>query len=170
MPTSNQKKGYTLVEVLVSIAILIILLASFFGVMVVATRSFAHLKTVRDLNAAATISMERITREIRLSSSINAVESVLNNESGRLRLMTVEDGTIQDIDIKLEGGRVLLSKRGVELGSLTAGNVQVTRLIFHHIPSEIAGAVKIEMTIEAGQGETARSETYYSTVVLRGSY
>jgi prepilin-type N-terminal cleavage/methylation domain-containing protein len=170
MLRSNQKNGYTLVEVLVSIAILIILLGSFFSVMVVATRSFAHLKTVRDLNAAATTSMERITREIRKSSSINMAESVLGDNSGRLRLMTVEEGILQDVDIKLEGDKVLLFRGGVELGSLTAGNVRVSQLLFQHVGSQIAGAVKVEMTIEAGQGETSKSETYYTTTVLRGAY
>ena len=109
--------------------------------------------------------MEKITREIRQSSGINAISA------SSLTLDTLDDGG-QDktVEFLLVGTNIQLIENGKSSGNLNATNVSILDLNFTQITTQEGIAVKIFLEISSNDDPTSRSEKFYNTAVLRGSY
>src|SRR3989344_1846584 len=53
---------------------------------------------------------------------------------------------------------------------LTASSTAITSLIFRELTNGRTKAIRAELTGQSGEGVAFRSEKFYTTVVLRGSY
>lgn len=163
----NSKKGFTLVEMLVYVAILSVLSVVVINTSLSLARSYNSLKVSRNINSAAIISFERMTRDIRLATNVDTSTSTLNSHPGRLGL---EIGTATTSHYYLDGTTLRVIENGVDAGALTTGDVEITNLIFRTVTDNTLQAVKIEMTIESTLGNTTKTEKFYDFVTLRGTY
>lgn len=160
------KKGFTLVEMLVYVALMtsisLIVVQSVVVVLKSNRTSFAE----ANLRNAGYSAMEAMIGEIRLSETIDqASDGILQmrqDNGGNI----VRFATSSDMTLNFYEGSVSPSL----IGPITTKNVQVKQLIFDQINSGKSLAVKIKMQLETVVDDQIKTEWFYSTVVLRGSY
>ena len=164
------KKGLSLIETLICLAILSVTFLLFTNVIMSMSRSYISLRTVRNLDLAAINTMDIMTREIRNASSVDA-SSILNTNPGTLVLNDVDSsGNITQKTFTIVSQQVHIKSGVVDNGSLDPTPITVPNLIFRSFSGGVSSAVKIEMTLEDKEGNATRDQKYYSTIILRGSY
>jgi len=166
------KKGYTLLEMVIYTAIFSIMAVLVINSLFVMTKSLRSIKLSRDINNSAQISLERMAREIRLADSIDGT-STLGTHPGYLKLNTVDrtTGTPTTVEFSLVGGQLMITEGASPAVALTSPDLEVTNIVFNDIPSlTLSEAVKIDFEIRADIAGKTKTENFYNTIVLRGSY
>lgn len=165
------KKGFSLIEVIVYIAVLVLVFGLFTNIILSVNRSYARLSAHRNMDIAAITSMERISRAIRSASSVVVGQSTLGSNPGMLSLNQVDSGgnSINTL-FQVADQNIRIRVNDTDQGVLLPSGVSVSRLIFSLIDSGRSQAVRVEMQLTGGWGNSTTTENYYSTEVLRGSY
>ena len=164
------KRGYTLIEMMLYIAILVGMLAVIFVIISNVVRSERNLASARTIENSAIFGLERVTREIRQATSVDIVNSVLDVSPGKLVLnSTTSGGAAETVEFSLQNSILRLKINGVDQGALTEANTRVTRLIFSKLSSPYSVAVRTQVTLESGTSTTYRTSNFYTTTILRGS-
>lgn len=162
---NKKKNGYALLELLFYISLFAILTIVVIDAMITMARSFKETTIQAELVQSGTI-MERMSREIRQAndiSSISANDLVLNTGVNK----TVEFKFISDEpDVQLWEN----SGSNIFTGNLNTPNIIVTALNFTQIITTKGKAVKILLTVKSTNDVSGRTQNFYDTVVLRGSY
>lgn len=147
------RSGYSLVETLVYLAVVALVTVVIIQAIVNIVRPLSSLRVAGNTLHAASVSFERMTREIRSAASIDAA-SVFGASPGSLVLDT-------GIMFSVTDGVLTVRDAGGIVSPLTSG-VTVDSLVFRSIATPHASAIKIEAVLNG--------KAFYSTVVLRGSY
>jgi len=166
-------RGFALMELIIYAAILAVISVLTVNAILIMTKSFGSFKASRDLNVSVRTALERITREIRLANGLNSGESVFDVSPGRLILNTVDQETESPatMEFVLNNGAIKYQKNSAGLEPLTGAETGVSRLIFRKIQNASTSlAIKIEITAGAGRGVYQKTENFYATAVLRGTY
>lgn len=161
------RRGFSLVEMLIYIAIVSATFVLVINVSLTLSRSYSSLKNSKSVQNAVSFGLERIVHEIRNAVSVDTSASLLNVPQGKLRLITSSTGST--VDFYLSSSTIYMNRDGVFQGPLTTSDVSVTRLIFTRLSTTTSQAVKIEMGIQS-TSTTVKNESFYDTVVLRGGY
>lgn len=166
--TSNisQKRGFSLVEMLIYVAILSAIMIIVVNITLALAQSFSTLKVTKTINGSAIVSIERMTRNVRSATSIDLVQSTFDAHPGRLTFISA--GIITEF--YLDGDTLKVREDGVDKGQLTSNNALVKNLVFRRLFVGPIEGVRIEMTIESSQGKVVKTENFYDFVVLRGKY
>ncbi|TSC67826.1 MAG: hypothetical protein CEO19_31 [Parcubacteria group bacterium Gr01-1014_73] len=161
LSNKNKNKGTSLPELLIYVAILALILVTLINMILVIGKSYGRLKSSRAIETVGEVALEQMTREIRKATAVNAA-SVLGVSPGKLILDTME--------FSLIGEAIYQRLNGGAYNPLTASSTAITSLIFRELSNGRTKAVKVELTAQSGEGVAFRSEKFYTTVVLRGSY
>lgn len=168
MSSYSKSRGFSLVEMLIYIAILVLMLAVIMNIVISVVSSGRIIKALRTVENSALASLERITRETRQAESVNLASSVLDTNPGHLTLQGLDAlGTPRTVEFYLSSGVLMFSEDGVEVGALTQADAQVTSLVFRRFSGPNAEGIRTEITIESGTSTHYRSNDFYSSVVLR---
>lgn len=163
-------KGYTLVEAIIYVAILTVLSVTFISLLFTMTRTYTEFRLARDIVSSASLGLERMVREIRQARSVD-LSSILGVHPGRLLLNTIDGaGAPTTIDFYLSSGTLMVKQGTGAAASTTAARVNVDNLIFRQINTVKSAAIKVELTLSSARGQLSRTEKFYATAVLRGSY
>jgi len=158
-------------EMLIYMALLVSLTLFTVTALISMSSSYRNFKAVRDAQISASTAIERVSREIKLSSSVNVSESVFNTHPGVLKMNTFTGaGASTTIEFYLVNERLFVKEGSVETGALNASTTQIKKLIFRRIPTTRSEAVRIEMDIEGAYGSTTKRISFTSTSVLRNAY
>ena len=169
--SNGMKKGFSLIEMIVYIAVLSMVFGVFTGIVLAVNSSYAKIGVVRSLDIAGITSVERMTRTIRASASIDAANSTLGTSPGVLALLGVDaSGAPSNAVFQVSNQNIQIKVNGTVQGTLLPAGVTVSSLVFRSINSGKSTAVKIEMQLSGVSGKASRVENYYSTIILRGSY
>lgn len=160
-----KQRGYTLVEMVIYVALLAMLVGVVVTVLLGIVNSYKHIEVSLDLQRN-TQALDRIVRELQSATTINDGSSTFDSSPGTL-VYTTFAGDTRTVD--LSGDSISLSENGSALGNLTTGDVVVTNMVFRYLNGFFSDAIKIEMTMEAGSGDAYRSESFSVTTVVRGS-
>jgi type II secretory pathway component PulJ len=172
----NKKKiisGFSLVEILVYLAIFVtlsILIINLF-IVILSTFHFSHIN--RKLLESGMISMERIAREVRQANSID-----INSTSNQLilhSLNSLNQAVITTIEkennnLYISINNTIESSSNITDVNLLDQKVLINFLNFIPITTPESQAVKIEMSLEYGSGGHTKIKNFYNTIILRGSY
>lgn len=161
-----------MLEAVIYVAILALLSALVINTILVMFSAYAQGRLERRLVLDAETALERISREIRLASGVNA-SSALGTDSSRLALNTVRSATDPTAAVKefyISSGRLVIQQDSGPLEFLTSDKSAVTIFNLVKVTAAHSEAVKIVFTLEAESGRKQVSQTFYNTVVLRGSY
>lgn len=162
------RDGFSLIEMVVYIAILVGMLVIVIQVVFSITRSSQMVHSARNIETSAVSALERIGRELRQAQSVDTVASTLNSHPGVLALDGESDaGVAYSREFYLSGGRLRLRENGVEAGVLTHASTTVTNLVFTRFYATSTEGVRIQMTLESGTSTAYRTETFYSSILLR---
>lgn len=166
--TPSKVKGFSLAEMLIYISILVLMLAVIMNIVVSVVRSGRIIKALRNVENSATVSLERLAREVRQAESVNVSLSTLGSNPGKLVLEgTDEAGSPRTVEFYLLSGVLMFSENGVELGALTQSDARVSDLIFRLFSGPNSEGIRTEMIIESGTSTYYRSEKFYSSAILR---
>lgn len=166
-PTSHKatkgNEGFSLIEMLAYISILVFMLVIILEVVISITSSGRIITSIRNIENSAILSMERITREIRQADSINLTQSTLGTHPGKLVLIDSTNTT----EFYISNNMIFIKKNGVELGSLTATGTKVTNLKFSRFATSTSEGIRVEMRLESGTSTHYRTETFYNSATIR---
>ena len=167
----KKEEGFSLVEVILYMTLFVILstvlIATLFGM----TKSYKEARATNDLIDSASVSMERMTREIRDATSLDMTTSVFDTNPGVLKLNTTTlTGTPKTVQFDTGAGLEIIDSTETSPARLTGSHVSVNSLIFREITTTHGKAVRIEMTLHSLRSPTDRSVSYTDTVALRGAY
>lgn len=172
MNTFNKKKlnrGFTIMEVLIYVFILGIISVAIITASLAVMSSFNKTKITRNILESGNNTLERITREIRQSNSVDVANSSLGSNPGVLMLNSTDGaGSPKTIRFIIENGALNIYQNGSLTGNLLNQNVNITNLIFRRISTGEGEAVKIEMTLS--NSDNSIFENFYDTIILRGGY
>ena len=169
---NKNKNGSSLLETLIYAAILGMVAVFATGSILAMMKSYSSVKLSRDLNFSASVAVERMTNEIRLANNIDDAGSVFASSPGKLKLNTTDgSGNPVTIEFFLSGTGVFV-KDGTGLSeALTSSTTEITSLIFNKIISAaVSKAVKLSLTAKAKGSRMEKTEKFYNTAILRGSY
>ena len=164
--------GSSLLETLIYAAILGMVAVFAVSSILAMMKSYSSVKMSRDLNFSASVAMERMASEIRLANGIDDAGSVLAASPGKLKLDTTDSlGSPVIIEFFLSGTGIFIKEGSGAPEALTASNTEIASLIFNKITSSsVSKAVKISLIAKAKGGRMERTEKFYNTAILRGSY
>lgn len=164
-------QGFTLVEMVIYIAFFSLLSSLAVGATILVMKSFYSLRLAQSVNESATVSIERLSREIRNAYDVDTTQSTLGTNPGRLMLKTKDaNGVNTTMEFYVDGFNQLgLKEGGVDRGSLLTRSATLTNLVFRLITTTNSKAIKIEATIQDSRATTTQAANFYDTIVLRGS-
>jgi len=172
-PPTLQKKypnavlGFSIIEMLVYIAILGVLTVVVINTVLSLAQSFSSIKVSRNINNSALSAFERVVRDIRDADAIDVANSTFDVHPGRLTLTKGATTT----EFYLDGGSLKIRENSIGAGVLTKQNTTVTNLVFRHsIVASTFESIKIEMTLSGSQGSLIKTENFYTAAVLRKTY
>jgi len=135
------------------------------------TRVFAEVRAYNALRENGLIAMERMTKEIRFSSSVNYAASAFNTSTGRLSLNASDEaGNPKTVEFSLASSTLRLIEDSVNKGTLAGGGVVVTTLRFTQSTTSKSSLIKIELSLKDARATSTRAATFYGSAVLRGAY
>ncbi len=167
----NKNKGYSLIEIVVYLAIFSALSVLVINSFIVILGSFNTTRANRDLLQSGSKTMERLSREIRQAESVDLVHSTLGSSPGVLQLNSRDSaGTPMTVRFAIASGNLNLYENGTLVDNLVMENISPTSLIFRRIATTNSEAVKIELTVQDTSSTSTKTENFYNTVILRGTY
>jgi len=161
-------KGFTLVEILVSLAIFSIILLTLVSSFLAMSNSILKTKADMEVSENARRVLNEITYEIRSAKSVYTPTTTTNQlslETSRY-LPSGEDSTF--IDFFLCGTAVCLKKESQDSIALTSNSVQVTSLTFSQVSTGGNPSVQVNLTVNYQDSNNPSSITLTSTASLRG--
>ncbi len=168
----KNKKGFTAVELVISVTLATVFLLIIVETALMLARSHERSRTYLDMNSTAFGAFSRFSRDIRRATSVDTVNSTLGASDGKLVLrMRKDDGTYDSTTFILSENRVRELFNGNLVGDLTQADINVSNLTFRLFQVATTTAVRIEMTIvPEAASSTIGALNFYGTYVLRGSY
>lgn len=163
---NKELKGFTIVEVLVSIAIFFIIFAAITSFIFWVNYSNSKLKSDREASENAKKVIESMIYEIRGAKSIygpTTTASQLSLETARY-LPPGETSTF--VDFFVCDLSICLKKESQDPISLLPDSVKITSLVFSQILNENTPSVKINLTVNSNDANNF-SVNLVSTVALR---
>jgi type II secretory pathway pseudopilin PulG len=157
--------GFTLIEMLIYIALLVVIFLLVINTVMSFTRSYRELSALRAADQGGSDALERIVREIRDATGVDTTQSVLGTTTGTLFLVNNATTT----KFYLQNNTVHLTVNGTYVGPLTGSSTSVTSLIFYFLSTTTTEAVKIDMTVQGKSGQTTKTKNFHTTTVLRSS-
>jgi hypothetical protein len=156
--------GYTVLELLFYISFFVILVLVVISAMITMTRSFRETRVNNEWIQSGII-MERMSREIRQAYGVNTI-SVSD-----LKLNTKDSsGTNKTVEFILSGTDIQFNDNDVFTGNLNTPDIVVTNLAFSQITTVKGIGIKISLSFRSTADAQSRVQTFYNTIVLRGSY
>jgi type II secretory pathway pseudopilin PulG len=166
LPTQSRSAGFSLVEILVYIAVTVSITLA--GVLTYLSLSsgLARNATERAVNHAAQVALERITRDIRGAITVNAAQSTLGSSPSVLTLSNSATTT----QYSIVSGALSLSVDGKTVGPLTGSGISVDNFTVNRYVGTSTELVRVKLTLSAVTKAASTTRTYYTSAVLRGSY
>lgn len=170
MKEISTKKGFSLVETLIYIGLLVLIVSvtvyAIFGMV----RAQRNMKSSVLIQESATAAFDRLVREIRDADGVDA-SSTLGTNPGVLKLNTTDSsGNGRTLEFSVSSGQLTLKEDSTVLGPLTVNGVTVTNLVFYHVDTSASDMIRASMTLSAGTSTSLKTETFYTSAILRGSY
>lgn len=160
------KKGFSLVEVMVYLAVLVTVSSACVYALVTYSTILAEQKVKRTLTNNAQLALERITREVKNADGVDLVGSTLADPTGTLELLN----TGADVTFSYNGGSIDVAVAGGPAENLVGSDVNVDSLYFYHYDNGVTELVRTKITLSATSSKSSATETFYGAAVLRGSY
>src|SRR3989339_516454 len=147
------KKGFTLVEILIYISVLTVICAAIISFLFWAIKTNAKSRAAAEVSDNARRAMETMFYEIRQANSVYAPTSVFGANPGQLSLETKisppDNETKTYNDFYLAGGKLYLKREGMLPEQITSDQVRVSNLIFKYLGSSgNLASVQIDLKVE----------------------
>jgi len=161
MKKFQSQKGYSLIELVVYIAIFAMLSVVLTRSLVTIIRTYASAQSYRTLQTNGELVMERLSRELRDATTISS--ATYDSSPGAIALSgTDAGGAVHTATFDVSGGAIRLDGN-----NLTTTDVTVTSFILRRMTTAVGSLIKIELTLTTNRGNVATT-SFYSSFTLRG--
>jgi prepilin-type N-terminal cleavage/methylation domain-containing protein len=168
----NKADAFTLIEVLIYVAILSIILLIVAGFLLWSGRSNTKAKVINETTYNARRAIEIVSHEAKEAIGVYVPTSLFADPSGQLSLETLNylppGETTTYIDFYLCSDQICLKKENQDPISITSNNIIINRLEFNQIATT---SVQISITADyktsSGKDEYQTSVNVTSTAALR---
>lgn len=165
----SSKRGFTLIEMLLYMAILSIVMGGFviFAITVFQTRIKAEAVSV--VETQGNMAMEQILKSIRLGTVINTPAAGVSASSASINVF---DGVKSPTLFDLNSGAIRIKEGASAYVNLTPANVTVSNLSFQNLTQTGApGVIRVSYTLtsinSSGRSEYSYSKNFVATASLR---
>lgn len=146
----NKKKGFTLIETLIYVAIISLIMGAFISYSISITNLRNKTYVMQEVQANARMAMEVISNYLRIADAVNMTSSTFDIDPGVLSLSMVSS-TLNPVVFLLDqdDGVLQMSVGGGEPNNLTSDEVKVTELTFFNFSgSSNKENIGISITVE----------------------
>ena len=159
--------GYSLIEMLIYISILSIISLLAIDTILSFGPSYHSLLAYRSAENSGILSLERMSRDIRATTSVNTAQSALGTNPGVLTLVATSNGVSTTTKFYIQNNILKVDINGSYSGPLSLSNTSVTNLIFTLLSSPQSSGVKIDMTVQSTSSPITKTKTFHSTIILK---
>jgi competence protein ComGC len=167
MSSLKLKSGYSLVEMVIYVAIISVISIVIVNMLLSFSQSYRNLTVLRLIEHSGTDSFERMVRDISAANSVDTGNSIFNSNPGVLTLVASYGGNSTTTKFYVQNGILKVDVNGSYFGPLTVSNTSISNLVFTLLDSGISNAIKIDMTLVATSGPVTKTKTYHSTILLK---
>lgn len=160
------KKGFTLVEMLIYIAIFMVVSTASVTFLLSLSDFIDHYKVETALYRSGTNVMEQIILSVRQADNVDLVNTV--EDLPAIGKLTVEHGA-SSTSFVINAGSLDLTIDGKELGDMTASVVTVDGFTVYYYPMAKGEFVRVKLDLTATVGGVTKSITLYGGSAVRGS-
>lgn len=158
------QRGFTLIEMLVYIAVLLTSTAALLIMLFSLDDLFLQYRANQILHANATTIMQRLTYDMRHAES--AVGSVWASHPGRLELQRGATTTVYQMD----GDELVVSVNGRQQGTLTDAAVSVPSAIYYHYDNGATELVRARLELMVEYEGFSKTRVFRTAAVMNGTY
>lgn len=171
MRINFKKSGFTLIEMVIYSALLALISILTINTVLAMSRAAGSFREARNIGLAADAGVERMVRDMRSATLINDAGSSFGANPGVLNIDIVDPDTNASSTVEFYlSGTALARRAGGVVQILTAPTTEVTSLVFRKFTTAKSQAIRMEIILRSGHGISQKTENFYDTVVLRGSY
>lgn len=163
----GRNKGFSLVEILVSVALFSMILLAVFSFLSSMNISNQQTKADREAGENAKRALEVITSEIRSAKSIYTPTTTASQLSLETFRYLPSGETVAFIDFFLCGSAICFKKEMQEPIAITSDSVQVTSLAFTQISTGSSPSVKVDLTVSSSNAGNSSSISLTSSASVR---
>ncbi len=161
------RRGFSIIEIIIYLAIFTIMSIVVINSFMVIISSFSSVRMNHDLSDGGSVSMEKISREIRQAKNVD----MINSSNSLLQLNSTDSsGNNMIIKIVKEGNLLNFYRNGNLIGNLLDNNTILNLISFDYITTVNSTGVKIKMTLQENHNQNVKIENFYDAVILRGGY
>ena len=163
---TSRNLGFTLVEILVYMAIFILVSTSAIGLLFSLDDLFTQYKLKQALLESGTNIMERLLIEVRESDSVSLADSVLTSSDGTLTL----DKATETIKFIKNGNNLELNRDGVFEGNLNSSNIEILGATFYQYEQNGVELVRVKLDLRSTIEDQSEEWSVSGGAIIRGSY
>lgn len=172
----KNKKGYTLVEMLLYVALLGVITVVIVGIFLVISRMNSRIVSLTETNSNAYSAMERMVYEVSNAENIYLPTSNFVNynydgaKATQFSLVTRQAVSVNEtdayIDFYLENNTIFMKQDGASPIALTSANVSVQSMDLYYYKNDTRESVKIDFTVKSNNILNLETKIDLSTVIV----
>ncbi len=170
MKKSFLNKGFTLVETIAYMSLLILISVVVIQNMVSLFSSYSQIRVSQDMETTAIQVLDKISRDVRNATAIVENQSSFNIPESYVTLSVPNTlGGTDTLKYYATGGRVNVDRNGSYLGSLSLPSITVNNFELRYINGTSTKALKIWLSVQAPIRDNPGIvyENFYTTVQMR---
>ena len=168
MDKNNTLRGFTLIETLLYLALIVIFLGALLPVVLQIADTGAKNNTTQEVDAVARYASERMLYEIRNASSVNIASSSfginLAASSGAMLSLANFSSTLNPTVFNVASGTLMITRGTSTSIGLTSSNTIVSSLIFSNHSTSTFQNIELTLVV-ADNSSSTRTEFAVSTTV-----
>ncbi len=172
LKTKNKKNGFTLIEMVVYVALIGVIFIVLFNIIFFIIRANNKIIALSRISSNAHSAMERMTYEIINSQKVYLPTSNFSSSGAQLSLVTPIGASANEeitfVDFYVENETLFLKKEGLNPMALTSSDVLVSDMEFSYYKNDSRESVTIDMTVNPRSSAMSDSAIHLiNTVALR---
>ncbi len=175
MVSYQHKAGFTLVEIIVYLALLAVLAVFIANFLIRVTFAYQQSRAEREVLSNARLLLETVTGAVASAQSMYLPVSQFHTAAGQLSLVTAVNPNaghaVKYVDFWIDSGQFMMREEGVQESSISASSVRVVGFRVEPIMQGVGReAVRAALTLEYAGARYPSSVTLETTTALRGNY
>ncbi len=165
----KQNRGFTLIETLIYLSLLIVLGAIVINSVFSLFSSYSKIRLTQDMETTAIQVLDKMTRDIHASTAVVDAQSSFNVPNGYVSLSIPNGAGTDTVKYYATSSQIKVDKNGVYLGDLSLKSVMVNSFDIDYVNGTSTKALKIELQLQAAVRNSTETlyKTFRTTVQLR---
>lgn len=167
---SQKNKGFTLLELVIYVAGLLVLLAVMVAIIMQFYTLYKEIIAVPRADRTGLLVIDRLTKEIRSGDEIDTINSLFNSTNGIIEFDVDNAGTPQSRRFYVENGVIKYSEDGGAGVALSPKDLYVSNFYFTYVPTSVSQAVRLNLELQFMTRNGTETKAYTGFSILRESY